>query len=929
MGRGEWFATKAVQHGLLFPGSGDLLRLLDRLVRRPWWYLREHRLPMIYLAVEGQAKTGGDDPTSTPDDGLAGPLRGVADRLNQSGGKKIVYARVDAHPPAGAADDPVAAMRDLLNDAVSGLSGKFGVARPIRFPHYAVATWLLGLRQTGLGDVEHPDQADEQIARELRDFVQRRHAILARADSEIQALAADFPWFIRLITRVIPRLGLFFLRGWRVSRWFAGHSLSREYGNSFIRLTRAAATGASAQPDPAALQQLLVDAMLRDLQRAYRRTGALGVGRRRTAYPVLLLDRAGHDSLGVRLLTMINDCRNTPVRRPRRRSRAFRWDPLLVIASGDRGGLAQLPVDSGPAADTFGPADADYAYRWWQDDFEHAGRHRSWVLPFAVPAGRPDSGGRGELLHVGLPRVRRAAMSLVTLAVLVATGGAVLIDGYQRCGSMRWQSDLSRVPLADADGRTQCVGLSTGQYRFFADLSQVSGLSSATQDALRDVENQILTTNAAAARQPGHVTIAYLGILSDKATSSYEAVLEELRGLAVAQEERKDTDLPVRLLLANAGAKMEFGPAAARAIIGEAHRDPSLKAVVGMGQSRTKTGEAMDLLATAGLPMMGTLISATGLATHTPYYHQVGPTNAREAAVAAAYVAQQPNVTDVVVYYSGDVDDMYSSDLHQQASAAFRDRRLKVREVPYTAVRGDGGAPPRELGRQSCELGVGTVAFFAGRTDQFADFLSGMDSGCGVKGGYPRVLAGDDISRFVLNGGLAPYPDLRLDYVSLSRGLTGGTTCQQAPLSFLLAYQKMFRLADCGRARDGRAMLAYDSLFAVMVAVTWAGEGRTTVSPDAVLAAIGEIRAGGRGPVQGKTGLIDFGRTGKRSVPVDKAITVLQAQGDDAPAVQLACGDLTKADRVRSEKERADRERAEQEGRGRVERQPVCPMEED
>lgn len=83
------------------------------------------------------------------------------------------------------------------------------------------------------------------------------------------------------------------------------------------------------------------------------------------------------------------------------------------------------------------------------------------------------------------------------------------------------------------------------------------------------------------------------------------------------------------------------------------------------------------------LPMIGAAISATELATTTtPYYYQVGPTNEREAQVAA-FRAGQLGARTVTVYYSGDPNDIYSNDLKEQVKEAFERQQIAVSEKRY------------------------------------------------------------------------------------------------------------------------------------------------------------------------------------------------------------------------------------------------------
>lgn len=260
----------------------------------------------------------------------------------------------------------------------------------------------------------------------------------------------------------------------------------------------------------------------------------------------------------------------------------------------------------------------------------------------------------------------------------------------------------------------------------------------------------------------------YLSELTSRDIADYRAELERLRGIAVAQDGSM-ADRPVRVLLANAGDGMDYGRSAAEAIAREAGEDGTLVAVVGLGISREGTRDAIIRLAQSDtpIPTIGTSISATDLATNTsPYYHQVGPTNQREAEVGVFYAATRLGARNAAIYYSGDEEDLYGKDLRDQVRRAFEGRGLAVREQRYRIDPSDPGGDISLVGRDACDVGPEGVVFYAGRTAQLPVFLKGMQSRC--EGNYPDFLGGDDVARFVLDGGLNEFPGLVVDYLAQS-----------------------------------------------------------------------------------------------------------------------------------------------------------------
>ncbi|HKR52641.1 MAG TPA: ABC transporter substrate-binding protein [Pseudonocardiaceae bacterium] len=409
---------------------------------------------------------------------------------------------------------------------------------------------------------------------------------------------------------------------------------------------------------------------------------------------------------------------------------------------------------------------------------------------------------------------------------------------------------------------------------------------------LKEVEDLIYGYNEEAIKKPGYLTVVYLGQLSSRDIANYRSELEQLRGIAVAQKGSL-ADRPVRVLLANGGDGMDYGAATAEAIARAARADDTLVAVVGLGISRTGTQDAIIRLARPDtrIPTIGTVITATGLATETSlYYHQIGPTNKREAEVGAFYAETQLGARNAVIYYPDDKDDLYSSDLREQATFAFGARGFEVREKSYR-IDADN---IYLAGRDACDVGPKGVAFYAGRATQLFAFANGMRDKC--EGNYPRVLGGDAVSRFVLDGGLKSYPGLIIDYLSPDSSLAWGSDCEAAinSTSFLTGYRDLFGEGVCPINRHNGSLLGHDALLVFTQGVRNAVDRPSPdpaerPSPDAVLRGIEHI-SGEAGSLRGASGKIDYSLTDERAIPKDKAILVLRGQASADPTRMLLCG---------------------------------------
>ncbi len=648
------------------------------------------------------------------------------------------------------------------------------------------------------------------------------------------------------------------------------------------------------------IDRLLVDSFMEDLRRSYRRTTLFGVGRRRTTYPVLLIDRIGSTAAGLRLLRLISDSRadylhkNTtrPGRQPR--ERAY-FHPLLIVAQGDSSSLDGIEflnyrLDD---HDSYSIADIKYYYNEWCRTL--ANSDCTWFIPLKVPS-EPSlrDGPRTKLTEIRLPVAPRPVMAFVMAALL---GAAVSITTYStyhtHCGTWPWEPQLQRMTLTT--GRDQCIGLGSRNHRFFDGLGDVNGMDQKLAGELKNVEAKIYETNGLVVKNPKYLTVVYLGQLTSLDIADYRSELEQLRGLAVAQKETI-ADRPVRILLANGGYQMNKAATTTEAIAREASNDPTLVAVVGLSISREGTRDAMIRLAQPDthIPMIGTIISATDLATKTtPYYHQIGSTNQRQADVAANYAATRLGARNVTIYYRGDKRELYGNDLRDQASRAFESLGMVVSEQEYRIDPGDDGGDINLVGRGACDVGTNGVVFYAGRSEQFPLFLEGMRTAC--EGHYPHVLAGDSVTRSVLDGRLDDFPGLTVDYMSAASSLAWGPDCNGAinSIGFFVGYRKLFSDSACSNLRDGSSILAHDALLVFTQGVR--NTGLDQPSRDAVLAGISNISSAGPGALQGANGQIDYPRTGDQAVPKDKTILVLRGSALMAPKRMLLCGQLNTA----------------------------------
>jgi hypothetical protein len=863
----RWPPPDNILAGILFVGSVGLLKLLDRMIRRPRrWH--EKNLPILYLSRTGRNT----------------PLEAIAYRLAHARQRAIVHARVPARPPASGSPAPersiqrIVDVRSFVDSAVTRMAGKRPRVRKLAFPRYQMASWLVGLYTRHQPPDPAGNQTDQRTA-QLQAFLQRRDPVVTPTDTTIGQLTAEVPWYLILTARWV-RLALFMAPLWRAHRWLVRHPSTRALGSDLGEIADAFA---NRQPSADDVCGVLVDALLADLRSAYGRTRIPGTRRGRLSYPVLLIDGAVAGTPGLWFIEQVGRSRNHTEHHWPRRERFHRWDPLVIVADGDGTGVAELghtnPLDA---------ADVTAAYMAWERTFHEQSTRRQWTVPIRIPDEEGPPGVRTVVYTTPLPIGRRSIAAGVAVGILLLSTVTGVVNTHYSCGTMPWQPELTRVDL-DA-GRTQCIGLSDGSHRFFEDLDDIDVPDRNVARDLRRVEEEILDANGDAERMGNAVTVVELGVLSSKDPEGYPQILQELLGLAVAQRDHIERGQPVRIMLANAGDGMAHAPEAADAIAEHAQDDDTLLAVLGLGISKTATRTAMVRLGTARLPMVGTAITATQLVEDTtPFYRQVGPTNRRQAAVIASHAAAR-GFTGAEIYSSSDEHDLYTHDLQAKLHDAFKQRDISSSTHKYSTGTSPAGDTAERLGERACDLDPATeVAVYAGRAEQMDSFISGMTGRC--SGSYPRVIAGDDVSRHLLARS-QPIPNgLTVEYAALSTSLAwaGGCTGSTAPPFFkaLEEFSTRHGLSgssrQCEDTRDGQAMLSYDSLDIVMKAIGSASAGNGRPSPDAVLGQMEQIQGH-----TGVTGIIDY--RNRARAPHDKAVFIVEVSGAAEPRSVLRCG---------------------------------------
>ncbi|MEW2352500.1 ABC transporter substrate-binding protein [Spirillospora sp. NPDC029432] len=642
-------------------------------------------------------------------------------------------------------------------------------------------------------------------------------------------------------------------------------------------------------PLDAELERLLVAAFLHDLRSAYRR-GIWRAAWARVRYPAVVVDRLPEGDpnreQSRRFVERVEEVRRAEER----------FDPLVVavlLGSRDEARTLALavraPLGEQSVADLDEVRESAQGNPLWTGQEDE--RRRVAVLgtrrELRVDAGRGD-GASTEPVYRGRrrPLASRPAVPWIVAGTLLAASVSVI--SFQ---AVRYCSPVTVRHAPNGE----CIGISDGSYVF--------------HDRLQGVERRIeaLNDQVIESGKP-YVTIVYLGpMTTDPANHNSETDLlagnhGELVGLSIAQQRHNAAGgrPRLRILLANTGSRFRYARAVAGEIRRRAAADPTIVGVVGFGQSRRQTQEAIDELAKSALPMVGTTntFDGTGLAKgrFSPYYFRLAPPNRRLAEHAAHWARNgQTGVraTTADVFLDTSRDDQYSRNLAQDFAAAFAPG--KVRTLAYSDPS-QVSAKVQEACTKPSE-----VFYYAGRSDEFQLFVNKLaNTECG---GRRIVMAGDEVTKYVSDNAanIGRTDSVRLFFSPLAAreawdpAWVGGQPLHVFYSTFGPVVDELVGAKAPANARPSltHAALGYDAARAVIGAAEriYGDQDRTLPTAAAILS---ELTEPGEGALpQGATGLLRFGpRSGGHQIE-EKPVLLSAVRPPDGRLEMVAvCGRL-------------------------------------
>ncbi|MFI0775086.1 hypothetical protein [Streptomyces sp. NPDC021212] len=732
-------------------------------------------------------------------------------------------------------------------------------------------------------------------------FLRALQAVSGGEESPPGVPGAVWYWLRRPLFGLLPR----WWYGWRHRRrmtrkgsWYRAWAELPEGGTDFFanacRLTVGAPGAARRKP----IVDVLLRALLADLERAFRHPRLSPWGRRRRHRVVLVFPQppVGDDDTGWLLEQFPRAVEQTgctgvmlvaAVRPGRERTESFAEAAITLkswIGTTGAAGARVVRVGVEPHADD-----------------EDAARWLSRYPEIAVGRGRSDVA----------PRVEAAVAAVAGVTALGLLGGYV-------------------VTVVTASSDTSCLGGSASSSGASPGAGDDGGGRSRPPDrspraVYGDVVKAITQQNKEAdkAARSGAVvrTVGYLGVpvtADNWGEAKYSGAIPEVRGIALAQEEineqadqQKNSKVWLRVRLMDAGEGFTRAPAAARALAkevraaGRAGGGEEFLGVVGLGQSRPGTLSARDILAGAGLPMIGTAATAEEM-QRSPMYRQVAPDNHREARVAANF-ARHANIVQTApgtcaparkAVVIGDPTDIYSANLSDRFAEAFGD----VHRIWYPVQRPSAAPPPKRKGQgdewvshtsqmadsicRRLKEEPRTVVYWAARAHEFENFLDDFDSRTGCNG-QSTVLGGNDLDNAVVEQQRPSEKHLKLRLYYAAQALVKDSPPNVKGDEFRRRYAAAYG-SDLW-SNDARVPLASDALDVLSEGINAAYQsaGTAPFGRGGVQSAL-EQGVGGAEGLRGATGSLIFGEGAK--VPVNKRLLILHDTRDAPPEIALECG---------------------------------------
>lgn len=747
---------------MVFPGANALLELIQNLLRRP----------KPRATIPGQAERG-DQPLPlvwlTGDPGKAQEFLGaLARRLAREQPPRVVHTMVDVAPepdgtpdagekqqdenPDQATSSPPPPLLPLLDKLRHELSAdRFGSGRLTRFDHYRLVDMLT--RQE-LGVSEHRDDRT-RIVSMLRDWSRGTDPGTPLGD-----VSDDLPaGYARVGVRLVLMASAVFRFRWLRERvpgirpevaWLMRRQpyLVPKHSADFLGFAERLTIDRRDSESEEQLKKLLVHAFLEDLRVAYRRRRRRFFphrsGSRRTTYIAAMLDNVTETNDGGALLQLVNEVRNE----------TGELDPLLLIAASDQPpkSPAELPGET-PTAANAGLALGQWRAKLPSQRQRLASDARYLVLRISGEhRGESfDEGSAWDSTDLFRPPpapgwARRGVIEVVVLVALLATLTPPAVQAVEAssvdCLDM-FSSGVS-VTLAEIEpGDEQCIGYSDSK-------AQVFGITPRLQHVQEEIFGQNEEVEAMHEEDPDrpYLSIVYFGALTHRNANvdTDDALAEDLEGILLrqrAQNIKSRSEPLLRVIVANGGEEMKKADVVTRDMLTPLlAEDSTIMGVIGFDRTVTETEQSIKDMGALGVPTVGTPLTGSGLDGLSPLYFQVVPANAKQAELVGEYAKHIGAAHVILVHPPLTRRDTYVRTLDRELDRTLRGSGIEASELSWEQSPGDLDSLCSGAGHAD------DLVFYAGREEQFGDFMQSISEGCEIPE-IPEIVGSDAISRFV------------------------------------------------------------------------------------------------------------------------------------------------------------------------------------
>lgn len=475
----------------------------------------------------------------------------------------------------------------------------------------------------------------------------------------------------------------------------------------------------------------------------------------------------------------------------------------------------------------------------------------------------------------GRRRRIRTWIALGTVSVVLAAG--IVGGGYtwfRVCGPLG--SGVWRV-------EGECVGVTDGSYLF--------------DPEFEDIQKKIAAENARVRTEASsYVTVALLDLLTPTETSAKSAsnVRHELEGAYTAQRLINESVIPgvsrpqIQLVLANKGNTDGQWRQVSDQLAELKEGNAPLVGVIGLGVSTTQTQNNAQTLASHGIPMVGSLLTADELDhNNITGLIRVSPTTLDYAKALRRYVDAHQELDSAVVVYdmNSDTADLFTKSLKNDLEQQMADLIDKRPPLGFfgASIPSEAGAGRFDLLTPSICAPPADVVLYAGRRVDLGGFLDWLARrGCASQ--PLTVLTGADL------GELLSAREQQLSAANLTVVHAGtsdpegwGRNVEGTPQHYPYFLSAFTELGfDPQHLIDGQAIQMYDALLTVEQAVRSAAPGNSSPTAGKVRGVL--LTLNGANAVQGAGGLVSFiSRAAGAGNPVGKPVPVLKFPSPDDP----------------------------------------------